>query len=286
MNFWKIVFLKATLNFPVLEHGWTIPPRKYSNQKETKEETGKIKREKQENSSASEKIKACVEEYPDFEQVAFHRRLSLTVRLLRNPSLIADMKRAMTAANGGVLWRPCSTSCAIEAANIRGGVNLFSEDTPPEQSAHRRRDASTRTGNTGLFAYQGVWIQRRERWRTESEDESCAGGQPCAWRWGSEADHPGGEGGQHDERGTKTDVGGGAWRSWAGCCPAHSGDTRAGGLLQAEQRQQMEGCLAFCRGVRPVPPPAGGGRYLVRPYGDRMEKLGLLKRLYSYRASL
>ena len=96
-------------------------------------------KENRENIAGSEETRACLRECFGSEQVDLHRRLSPAVRLERMPSVITQMKRTMTAANGGVLWRPCSTSCAAEAAKMERETAPYPDDTPPNSQPTARR---------------------------------------------------------------------------------------------------------------------------------------------------
>ena len=96
-------------------------------------------RDKRELIAGSEETRACLRECFGSEQVDLQRRLSPSVIVKRMPSLITQMKRSMSAANGGVLWRPCSTSCAAEAAMMERDAASYPDDTPPNSQPTARR---------------------------------------------------------------------------------------------------------------------------------------------------
>jgi len=97
------------------------------------------RKDKREHIAGSEETRACLRECFGSVQVDLHRRLSPAVRVKRMPSLITQMKRSMSAANGGVLWRPCSTSCAAEAAKMERETASYPDDTPPNSQPTARR---------------------------------------------------------------------------------------------------------------------------------------------------
>ena len=96
-------------------------------------------RDKRDYIAGSEETRACLRECFGSEQVDLQRRLSPSVIVERMPSLITQMKRSMSAANGGVLWRPCSMSCAAEASMMERDTASYPDDTPPNSQPTAKR---------------------------------------------------------------------------------------------------------------------------------------------------